>query len=265
MIATSPRRMASSIPTSTPEAETPTDPAGPLPDTLAGLRWGTREVVIAIVLLFAIDLFAGWSYLASYFGFFRVPVEGLGLSFQEILAQGMQSLLLPLTVIVVASGAPRRRLPAAAIAVAAYLVFLAVVALVNRWASVGTVLVQLSASVAIAGLVFMLRMGYGRRPLERLIMTAVVVLLLISIPVATGTLEAARVADTKSSTLRIVSNAPILPTNAAGPVGNLLTGGQYTFNNYVLLRESDTRYWVFRIGDHYAYSIPKSEVVYIRY
>jgi hypothetical protein len=257
--------MASSIPTSTREAETPTDPASPLPDTLAGLRWGTREVLIAIVVLFAIDLFAGWSYLSSYFGFFRLPVEGLGLSFQEILAQGMQSLLLPLTVIVVASGAPRRRLRAAVIAVGAYLVFLAAVALTNHWASFGTVLVQLSASIAIAGLVFMLRMGYGRRPLERLIMTAVVVLLLISIPVATGTLDAARVADTKTSTLRIVSNAPILPTASAGPVGSLLTGGQYTFNNYVLLRESDTRYWVFRIGDHYTYSISKSEVVYIRY
>ena len=95
-------------------------------------------------------------------------------------------------------------------------------------------------------------------------MTAVVVLLLISIPVATGTLEAAQVAGTKSSTLRIVANAPILPTNAS-PVGSFLTGGQFTFNNYVLLRESDTRYWVFRIGDHYTYSIPKSEVVYIRY
>jgi hypothetical protein len=257
--------MASSIPTSTPEAETPTDPASPLPDTLAGLRWGTREVVIAIVLLLAVDLFAGWSYLASYFGFFRVPVEGLGLTFQEILAQGMQAILLPLTVIVVASGAPRRRLRAAASAVGAYLVFLAVVAFTNHWASIGTILVQLSASLAIAGLVFMLRMGYGRRPMERLIMTAVVVLLLISIPVATGTLEATQVANTKSSTLRIVSNSPILPTAATGPLGNLLTGGQFTFNNYVLLRESETRYWVFRIGDHYTYSIPKSEVVYVRY
>src|SRR5579859_3668452 len=133
MISTSPRRTASSIPTSTSEAETPTAPASPLPDTLAGLRWGTREVVIAIILLIAIDVFAGWSYLASYFGFFRVPVEGLGLTFQEILAQGMQAILLPLTVIVVASGAPRRRLAAAAVAVGAYLVFLAFVALFNRW------------------------------------------------------------------------------------------------------------------------------------
>jgi hypothetical protein len=257
--------MASSIPTSTPEAETPTAPASPLPDTLAGLRWGTREVVIAIVLLLAIDLFAGWSFLASYFGFFRVPVEGLGLTFQEILAQGMQAILLPLTVIVVASGAPRRRMRAAAVAVGAYLIFLAAAALTNHWASVGTVLVQLSASIAIAGLVFMLRLGYGRRPLERLLMTAVVVLLLISIPVATGTLEAAQVAGAKTSTLRIVSNAAILPTNSALPAGNLLAGGQYTYNNYVLLRESETRYWVFRIGDQYAYSIPKSEVVYIRY
>jgi hypothetical protein len=232
---------------------------------LAGLRWGTREVVFGIAILVAIDLFAGWSYLGSYFGFFRVPVEGLGLTFQEILAQGMQAILLPLTVIFVAMGAPRGRLRAAAVAVGAYLVFLAIVALVNHWASTGTVLVQLSASVAIAGLVFMLRTGYGRRPMERLIMTAVVVLLLISIPVATGTLEAAQVAGTKTSTLRIVSNGPILPTSGGSLVGGLLNAGQFTFNNYVLLRETDTRYWVFRIGDHYAYSISKSEVVYIRY
>jgi hypothetical protein len=230
---------------------------------LAGLRWGTREVVLAIAALVAVDLFAGWSFLASYFGYFRVPVEGLGLSFQEILAQGMQSILLPLTVIFVAAGAPRRRLRPAAIAVGAYLVFLAVVALANHWASIGTIIIQLSASVAIAGLVFMLRTGYGRRPVERLIMGAIVVLLLISIPVATGTLEAAQVAGTQSTTLRIVTNAPVLPSNAS--VGSLLSGGQFTYNNYVLLRESDTRYWVFRIGDHYAYSIPKSEVVYIRY
>jgi len=43
------------------------------------------------------------------------------------------------------------------------------------------------------------------------------------------------------------------------------TGGQFTYSNYVLLRESDTRYWLFRVGDQYAYAIAKSEVLYIRY
>jgi hypothetical protein len=231
---------------------------------LAGLRWGTREVVLLIAGVVAVDLFAGWSFLSSYFAYFRVPAEGLGLSFQEILAQGMQSILLPLTVIVVAAGAPRRRLQPAAIGVALYLVFLAFVALFNHWASVGTVIVQLSASAALAGVTFMLRAGYGRRPVERLIMGAIIVLLLISIPVATGTLEAAQLAGTKSSTLRVVTNAPVLPGGNLSASG-LLTNGMYTYNNYVLLRETETRYWLFRIGDNYAYSLPKSEVVYLRY
>src|SRR5579859_733603 len=162
MISTSPRRTASSIPTSTSEAETPTAPASPLPDTLAGLRWGTREVVIAIILLIAIDVFAGWSYLASYFGFFRVPVEGLGLGLPEVLAQGLRSILLPLTVVVLAASAPTRKLRPAALAVLGYLVFLAVVALGNHWASPGSVAAQLAASLAIAAMVFMLRLGFGR-------------------------------------------------------------------------------------------------------
>jgi len=231
---------------------------------LAGLRWGMREVVLVLAAIIAVDLFAGWSYLGSYFGYFRIPVEGVGLSFQEILAQGMQSILLPLTVIVVAAGAPRRKLRPAALAVGAYLVFLAFVALFNHWASLGTVIVQLSASVAIAGVVFMLRSGYGRRPIERLIMGAIVVLLLISIPVATGTLEAAQLAGKKSTTLRVVTTSPALPGGTAS-AGGLLSNGLYSYNNFVLLRETETRYWLFRIGDNYAYSLPKSEVVYIRY
>lgn len=265
MIATAPTSKGSTIPITAPETAAPTDGASARPDLLAGLRWGTREIVAATVLLVAVDLFAGWSFLASYFGYFRVPVEGLGLSLQEMLAQGMQSILLPLTVIFVAAGAPGRKLRPAAITIGVYLLFLAVVALANHWASTSSVVVQLSASIAIAGLVFMLRMGYGTRPVERLIMGAVVVLLLISIPAATGTLEAAQTADAKSSTLRIVTNSPVLPGGASTSASGLLSSGLFNYSNYVLLRESDSRYWVLRIGDHYAYSIPKSSVVYIRY
>lgn len=215
-------------------------------------------MLAAAAVLVAMDIFAGWSYLASFFGYFRVPVEGLGLSFPEVLAQGLRTILLPLTVIVLAASAPTRRLRPAAIAVGGYLIFLALVALGNHWASPGAVAVQLAASIAIAGIVFALRMGFGKTQTQRLLIGALALLLLISIPIATGLLDATQKAATKQSTLRLVTTTPILP-NAAP-----LTG-QFAYTNYVLLRESDTRYWLFRIGDQYAYSIAKSEVLYIRY
>jgi hypothetical protein len=215
-------------------------------------------MVAAAAVLVAMDVFAGWSYLASFFGYFRVPVEALGLSFPEVLAQGLRTILLPLTVIVLAASAPTRKLRPAAIAVGGYLLFLAVVALGNHWASPGSVAVQLAASIAIAGIVFALRMGFGKTLTQRLVIGALALLLLISIPIATGTLDATQKAGTKQTTLRLVTTTPILPSAAP------LTG-QFTYSNYVLLRESDTRYWLFRIGDQYAYSIAKSEVLYIRY
>jgi hypothetical protein len=259
-ITTPPRSKASSntVPTATSEVFASTAPASPLPDLLAGLRWGTRETLVAAAVLIAMDVFAGWSYLASFFGYFRVPVEGLGLSLPEVLAQGLRTILLPLTVIVLAASAPTRKLRPAAIAVGGYLLFLAIVALGNRWASPGSVVVQLAASIAIAGIVFALRMGFGKTQTQRLVIGALALLLLISIPIATGTLDATQKAGTKQSTLRLVTNTPILPN--ATPLT-----GQFTYSNYVLLRESDSRYWLFRIGDQYAYSIAKDQVLYIRY
>lgn len=260
MITTPTRSKASSsnLPTSPLEARTPTVPASPLPDLLAGLRWGTRELVVAAAVLVAIDLFAGWAYLASYFGFFRVPVESLGLGFQEVLAQGLRTILLPLTVIAVAAVAPTKRLRQAAIAVGVYLLFLAIVALTNHWASAGAVVIQLAASIVAAGIVFGLRLGVGGKAPERLAIGAAGLLVLLSIPVASGTLDAAQTSATRSTTLLLVTSSPVLPS--AVPAA-----GAYQFNNYVLLRENDTRYWLFRIGDHYAYSIAKTEVLYIRY
>ena len=259
-IANPPRSKTSSNPSpTTPEVLASTAPASPLPDLLAGLRWGTRELLVAGAVLVVMDVFAGWSYLATYFGYFRIPVEGLGLGLPEVLAQGLRSILLPLTVIVLAASAPTRKMRPAAIAVLGYLVFLAVVALGNHWASPGSVAAQLAASLAIAGVVFALRLGFGRTQTQRLIVGALGLLLLISIPIASGTLDASQKAATKTSTLRIVTNTPILPNAAPA------TGGQFTYSNYVLLRESDTRYWLFRAGDQYAYAIAKSEVLYIRY
>jgi hypothetical protein len=259
-IANPPRSKASSNPSpTTPEAFAPTAPASPLPDLLAGLRWGTRELLVAGAVLVVMDVFAGWSYLASYFGYFRIPVEGLGLGLPEVLAQGLRSILLPLTVIVLAASAPTRRLRPAAIAVLGYLVFLALVALGNHWASPGSVAAQLAASLAIAGVVFLLRLGFGGTQTQRLIVAALGLLLLISIPIASGTLDASQKAGTKTTTLRIVTSTAILPSAAPS------TTGQFTYSNYVLLREGDTRYWLFRVGDQYAYSIAKTDVLYIRY
>lgn len=261
MITTPPRSKASSsnnLPSSTPEANAPTAPAGPLPDLLAGLRWGLREWAVAAVTLIAVDLFAGWSYVASYFEYFRIPIEGLGLSLQEVVMQGLHTVLLPLTVAVVAGVAPSRRLRPAAAAVAGYLVLLALIALANHWASPTAVLVQLAASIVAAGVVFGLRIGIGAKPVERLFLGAAGLLLLVSIPVATGTLDASQKAASKTTTLRVVTSTPVLPSAVSA-------GDSYQYNNYVLLRENDSRYWLFRIGDRYAYSISKSQVLYIRY
>jgi uncharacterized membrane protein YhaH (DUF805 family) len=225
---------------------------------LAGLRLGARELLAVAAVLVIVDVFAGWSYLASYFLYFRIPTEGVGISLPEMLGQGLRTVLLPLTVIVVAAAAPGRRLRNAAIGAGVYLLFLTAVALVTHWASPGAVLVQLAGAVVTAAIVFGMRMGIGGKPIERLLIGAAGLLLLVSIPVASGTLDAGQTANAKLTTLRVVTTSPLLPS--AVPAG-----GSYIYTNYVLLRENDTRYWLFRIGDHYAYSISKGQVVYIRY
>src|SRR3982074_3420345 len=127
-ISTSPRRKDSTTtsptPTSTSEAFSSTAPASPLPHWLAGLRWGAQGLLAPAAVLAAIVLFAGWSYLATYFAYFRVPVESLGLTIPEVLAQGLRSILLPVSVIVLAASAPRRSLRVAALAAGPYLLFL---------------------------------------------------------------------------------------------------------------------------------------------
>ena len=133
MIATTPRSKASSsnLPISTPEADAPTDPASALPDLLAGLRLGAREWIVVAAVLLAVDAFAGWTYLVSYFAYFRIPSEALGLSVPEVFAQGLRTVLLPLTVVLAAAVAPGRRLRPAAIGVGVYLLVLLAVAVIN--------------------------------------------------------------------------------------------------------------------------------------
>ncbi len=217
-------------------------------------------MLAAAGIFLAVDFFAGSSYLLSYFGYFRVPVEGLGLSAIDILDDGVRSILLPLTVVPAAfvAGAPSRKLGLGALTVGGYILFLAYVAFANHFASPLVVLAQCAASIVIAGLVFALRRGFGATPMQRLILVAVGLLLLTSVPVASGTLDASQTASAKQSTLRIVTSNPILP-------GASVAGGQFSYSNYVLLRETDSRYWLLRIDNHYTYSIAKTDVLYVRY
>jgi hypothetical protein len=258
-IATPPRNKTLTDPTVVLPS-TPSKAPGGSSDLLAGLRWtGLRVVAVAVVLI-AVDVSAGWSYLASYFGYFGLPVEALGLSPGEILAQGATSMLLPLTIVPAAyvAGAPSRKLVPAVLAVGGYVLFLSYVAFAGHFASLPTILAQGAAAIAIAGVVFAMRRGFGGTSAQRLIVAAIGLLLVASVPVASGTLDAGQKASAKQSTLRIITNDPILP-------GSTVTGGQFSYSNYVLLRESDSRYWLLRIDNQHIYSIAKTTVLYIRY
>ena len=243
-------------PTETPTAETP----GGSQDLLAGLRWSGQRILVVAIVLIAVDASAGWSYLASYFGYFGLPVEALGLSPGEILAQGASSMLLPLAIIPAAfvAGAPSRKLIPALLTVGGYVAFLAYIVFAGHFASLPTILAQGAAAIAIAGVVFAIRRGFGRTAVTRLILAALWLLVIASVPVASGTLDAGQKASDKQSTLRIMTSDPILP-------GSTVTGGQFSYSNYVLLRESDSRYWLLRTDNQHIYSIAKTAVLYIRY
>ena len=259
-IATRTQEKNSTNPTLPLVEQAPTALMTDAPDLLAGFRWSGRNALATAGILTALVFFAGSSYLLSYFGYFRVPVDALQLSVLDILDAGVRSILLPLTVVPAAlvAGAPGRKLGLGALTLGGYILLLAYVAFANHFASPIVVLAQCAASIAIAGLVFALRRGFGASPLQRLVLSAVGLLLLTSVPVVSGTLDASQTASAKQSTLRIVTNDPILP-------GYTVTGGQFSYSNYVLLRETDSRYWLLRIDNHSTYSIAKTEVLYVRY
>lgn len=130
-------------------------------------------------------------------------VDALGLSAMDVLDAGVRAMLLPLTVVpaTMVAGAVGRRLGLAVLAVGGYILFLAYAAFANHFASFLVILVQSAASVTIAGLVFAVRRGFGARPMQRLILGAVGLLLLISVPVASG--DARRQPDSLRQTVEL--------------------------------------------------------------
>ena len=233
---------------------------GPKHDLLAEFHWSQRSTLGVAGIVIVVALFSGSSYLLSFFGYFRVPVQALGLSLVDILDEGVRVALLPLTVAPAAfvASAADRRLSLRLLTVGGYILLLAYVAFVNHFATPAVVVVQAAASVAIAGVVFALRRGFGASPEQRLVLGAVGLLLLTSVPVASGTLDASQIASTKQSTFLMVTTSPTLP-------GFTASGQDFAYSNYVLLRETDSRYWLLRLDNHAIYSIAKSDVSYVRY
>ncbi|HEV2035290.1 MAG TPA: hypothetical protein VGU71_14015 [Candidatus Dormibacteraeota bacterium] len=169
-------------------------------------------------------------------------------------------MLLPLSVIPVAfvAGAPSRKLGPGALAVGGYVLFLAYVAFAGHLVSPFLIPVEGAAAIASGAIVFLLRRGFGTAMLLRLTLAAAGLLLVISLPVALGVLDAGQTASAKQSTLRIIARNPVLP-------GSTVAGGFFSNSNYVLLRETDSRYWLLRVDNHNTYSIAKTEILYIRY
>lgn len=229
-------------------------------DLVANVRWRAITWLAVAALVAGVDVIAGWFYLASYFGHFHVPLEGLGISAQEIVALGARSLLLPLLVVPVAAvaGAPIHRLRRASLAVTAYIMVLTYVAYATSFLTVSDLIAELVAMFMAAVILFSLRRGFGLFPSQRLVLLIVALLAFSALPVATGIFDASQKASATQTTLRLTTADPVLP-------GAVPTGSAYLYSDYLLLRESDSRYWVMRLGDHHVYSIAKSEVIYIRY
>lgn len=229
-------------------------------DLLSGSSRTPHRLITIAVLLVAVDIAAGWLYLTSYFGYFGLPIEALGLSAAEILAKGFTSMILPLTIIPVAvvAAEPARKPLQAALAVGGYVLFLSYLEFIGHFNSPSTILAQGAAMAAMAGAVFAMRRGFGGTAVQGLILAGVGLLLIASLPVAAGTLDAGQKASAKQSTLRIVTKEPVLP-------GSTVAGGQFSYSNYVLLREGDSSYWLLRLDNQHAYSIAKSAILYIRY
>jgi hypothetical protein len=161
--------------------------------------------------------------------------------------------------VAVVAGAPSRKLKPGTLAVGGYVLVLAFGIFASHLVSPFIIPVEFVAAIASGAIVLLLRRGFGLTLLIRMVLVAAALLLVTSLPVASGILDASQTASAKQSTLRIITRDPILP-------GSAVAGGVFSNSNYVLLRETDGRYWLLRIdNNHNTYSIAKTDVLYIRY
>ena len=138
---------------------------------------------------------------------------------------------------------------------------LALLALAFRWYSATDVIVQTAAVLWIGLAVLAMQQGFGRDSrYHRLILSAAALLLLISLPTAFGIIDAGQQATATRTHFVLTTNANV------GLPGGTTSGNTVEYRNFVLLRETPTRYWMMRLGlATDVYSVAKDQVLYVRY
>ncbi len=228
------------------------------------VSWVSLAAVRIVLLGGAAFFLAGWLYLTAYFSFFHMPVLGMEISPSEILLQGVHSLLFPIAVVLpifFLRVYARRLLLLFVLMVAGSAVLLALLALAFRWYSATDVIVQTAAVLWIGLAVLAMQQGFGRDSrFHRLILAAAGLLLLISLPTAFGIIDAGHQA-TATKTHFVLAASPSI-----GLPGGTTAGNTVEYRNFVLLRETPTRYWLMRLGlASDVYSVAKDQVLYVRY
>jgi hypothetical protein len=224
----------------------------------------SRDVLLVGLVLVGLFLLEGWLYVRTYFNFFRIPTEGLDITPQELLFQGVHALLFPLIVVPVALFLrlyARRMFLMTLGVVAGCAAILAYFAYAFHWYPAMDIMVQTAAVLWIGMAVLAIQRGFGQDNVrQRFLLVGAALLLLVSLPTAFGTVDAGAKATVKRSHLLLTS------THELGLPNPTKSGNLIEYRNFVLLRETGSRYWVMTLGlSSDVYSIARSEVLYIRY
>jgi len=223
--------------------------------------WKRGQVLAAVVVVAVVGLAEGWLYSQSYYGSLGVPTNDLGISPTDMVVQGARCLL-PLTgagvgYLLAQAGWDQRPV---AVGVVLYAGLIAYLAYVERLLTGPEIAVQ-SASVLVAGTIALGRShGFGRTATQGLALVAGLLLVLVLLPVVYGGQDAVSFEGTSKTDLRIVSSRDLGIPDATSD------GSSYVYSDYLLVRETDSRYWILRVAHPQSvYAISRSDVVSVRY
>ncbi|HEY8678548.1 MAG TPA: hypothetical protein VIN39_07945 [Candidatus Dormibacteraeota bacterium] len=228
------------------------------------VSWVSLAAVRIVLLAAAVFFVAGWLYLTAFYGFFRMPLGGLGVSPAEILLNGVHSLLFPLAVmlpIFFLRIYARRLMLLFILMVAGSAALLALLAFAFHWYSATDVIVQTAAVLWIGLAVLGIQQGFGRENRwHKLILAGAALLLVISVPTAFGIIDAGQQATATRTHFMLVTSQDL------GLPGGTKMGDRIEYRNFALLRETDSRYWLMRVGlADDVFSVAKSQVLFVRY
>lgn len=253
----------------------PTDAALGVELFATAVSWVSLAAVRIAILSAAAFFLAGWLYLTAFYSFFRMPIQGLEVTFPEILFQGVHSLLFPLAVILPAFFLrvyARRLLMMFVLMVAGTAALLALLAFAFHWYSATDIIVQTAAVLWIGLAVLAIQQGFGRQSRwHRLVLAGAALLLLVSLPTAFGIIDAGQQATTASSHFILYAGNDLglpggVPSTIPAATSASALNGRTEYRGFVLLRETANRYWLMRVG--YArgvYSVSKTRVLFVQY